>query len=542
MPDGYLGGLTMPPTYQAPSVEVRTTLDGRKAQGTEPNRFPTTQLPTIQLRGIGDTYYSTDDATRMPLAPTFTTGVPTTNVQEQNTPLANLTNQYGGYNPAYDATVGSGGGPLQQPPQKTPLQELTEQYGGMNVAYGLTMPVDPQIKTTPVVGEPARQDVPTSEAPVDGQQNEYFPSLQFATAVDAAALARNIAQGAPPTLQLSRTSMPRVRFDYSIFDEQRRQVDEGANRQMDNLRSQLGSAADVMQTSLAMGAQQLQAKERIDTAQRQQEVQEDLTNQQLAAQEQATQDAQDDANAKLNYDIQARGQQAKDMVVSRQLSNLKQDALNIEQAQRTFKDRERQLAMDEEYKNQMMDVQKSTLELARAQSYRMRPDYQEGLANAKTQHMNDASVAALEALQGNEAFDASITEYSESARMQAIDQANEVAYLRDNTQREIDDIQYKVQQQQELLDAIPEEQVEDRQKAQETLTTLTGSLTSLQEAMTTHEQTYNELESKAKSYEMLYKEIAKQYDIQGAASSYDEQYRQERGILSEDDILKDIFN
>lgn len=400
--------------------------------------------------------------------------------------------------------------------------------------------------TTPTDGTtPAAKDATANT------QNR-LPYFDLIKTIDMTALARNMAQGPPPSMQNPITHMPRVHYDRTIFDTQRQQIAEGSNRAQYEARQQLGQAGDFQQMMLGINAQQQQAGQQVGLQERDMRMQELNQNAQISGQEQTMQDQQNLQEAQMNYQIQQQAQMAKDQAVSQGLGNIKNDVMQETQYNESKNTIAKQEAIDLQHREDQKKIGMMTLGMQMEDVWDETPEYQQGLNQSYLTHQAETNSKVLGEMQGDPLWKdrvGDIKEYSTTTH-------TDTDKLAKTYEGKIDDWN----KEQDLKTAEHADKTARLADLNEKLPTLTGSeleaakqniagyeqrLGALGDEMESnranvdaHQTEIDKLHNNSEVFGEMKKRFTSSYDLSGAAKKYREKARGESEMLRNYEDLK----
>lgn len=382
-----------------------------------------------------------------------------------------------------------------------------------------------------------------------------LPYFDLIKSIDMTALARNMAQGPPPSMQNPITHMPRVHYDRTIYDTQRQQIAEGSNRAQYEARQQLGQAGDFQQMMLGINAQQQQQQQQVGLQERDMRMQELNQNAQISGQEQTMQDQQNLQEQQMNYQIQQQAQMAKDQAVSQGLGNIKNDVMQETQYNESKNTIAKQEAIDLQHREDQKKISMMTLGMQAEDVWDDTPEYQQGLNQSYLQHQAETNQKVLSELQGDPLWKdrvGDIKEYSVDTH----DKTDKLAKTyegkienwnkeQDLKTAEHDDVTTRLADLQSKLPTLTGTELEAAKQNIDHYEKRLGALGDEMEAhaksIDTHQQAVDTLHNNSEVYGEMKKRFSSSYDLSGAAKKYREKARGDSEILKRYKELEDYL-
>lgn len=212
-------------------------------------------------------------------------------------------------------------------------------------------------------------------------------AMAFNAITDAAALANNIIQPPPPTINLPLTHLSRIKYDRSQFDTANQEVKEQAATSARRMREGMSQAADLASSEGIINKNTAEAQRQIGMQERELANQEMLQNNQLANQEQAGIDQTLTQQQLTNFQNQAAAATDKGNAITKNLESLKQDFSTAAQYNIAQQTNLQQQELDKENIQKQQEIDLLGIEYQIMNDYQSSPNYQQGVANNRAEQM-----------------------------------------------------------------------------------------------------------------------------------------------------------
>lgn len=212
---------------------------------------------------------------------------------------------------------------------------------------------------------------------------DYFNLIK---GIDSGALINNMMQAPPPNIQMPLTHLQRVQLDRGQIDNMAEQTREQQAAAFRNLRENVTQASDFMRGVEAINKSSAEGQRQVGAEYANMNNQEMQMNNQIANQEQQTQDAQNLQEQMTNYELQAKAKAEKNAAITSNLTEIKKDSMAEAQYNIMQQDQMRQQSYDKDYIDRDTNLKLLQMKREASSDYQNKPEY-----NAeRKQHMQSS--------------------------------------------------------------------------------------------------------------------------------------------------------